>query len=145
MALITCPSCKKPVSAESSTCPGCSHTLREIPGKKSKKGCLGLSGGCLAVILILFVIGGCILAASKPTESAMRSEVCTKLGGAVCAAGSIIEGLGFVTISYHDYILFSTLTIKAGSEPEKTIAFGIFGQTITNDSRKKPERTRPGP
>lgn len=105
--------------------------------KKMNKGCLGLSGGCLALIVLVLIIVACIATATKPTESELRGEVCTKLGTLLCGGGALAESFGLVTLKYHDYIFFSTLTMQSGQGKEETIAYGVFGQVLTGDARNK--------
>jgi len=93
---------------------------------------LALPLGCLGIAVLFAVIFACIATATKPTEAAMRTEVCSKMGIFACGAGKLGESLGMVQFTYHDYLFFSTLTVKVANEPEKTAAIGILGQIMTS-------------
>lgn len=137
MSNTTCSNCALQVPAGAAACPNCRTPITAAKPKKINKGCLGASGGCLALIALVLIIVACTATASKPTESELRSEVCTKLGTLVCGGGALAESLGFVTLKYHDYIFFSTLTVQTGQDKEETIAYGMFGQVLTGDARNK--------
>jgi predicted nucleic acid-binding Zn ribbon protein len=138
MALTTCPICSKQVSEESHACPHCGHPFRS---EAKKKGSNGFMSSGLVLIVVVIILSAAFI--SKPNESKMRDEVCTKVGALACVAATFAESLGTVTISYHDYLVFSTLTIKSNQQPEKNIALGVFGQVFAGDAREeRPERSR---
>jgi hypothetical protein len=143
MAVTSCSKCGSQIPPGSERCPQCGHLNDNKASSKKIKGCAGIGGGCLALIIILFVIVACAAISSKPTESVMRSEVCTKLGTIGCGFGAVVEGFGIIKVTYHDYIFLSTLSVKISDEPEKTVAIGIFGNIFTGDARNNgPGRTR---
>jgi hypothetical protein len=80
----------------------------------------------LAVLVVI------IAAASKPNESALRNALTEKYG-LIYGAGVVAEKFGLLNVQYHDYIVFSRLSVQIPLDSERTIAYGIFGKTILPD------------
>jgi hypothetical protein len=106
----------------------------------------GLFGATASVLFLLVILVGVIAAVTKPNESALKNALLEKYG-LVYGVGALAEKIGLVEMKYHDYLIFSTLSIQLGIEPERTVAFGLFGKTVVPDafsslSRVEPPRSR---
>ena len=153
MALIFCPICSNKVSEQAPACPHCGHPIarqtalsqpQKLVIEERKAGSSGfgvLSGGCLTFILILLVIVALAAVATKPTESALKNSLAAKYGWLFQVGSTLGQNLGLVNFAYHDYLFFSTLTIQVIGEPERTAAFGVFGQVITPGEIPQPRRS----
>jgi len=79
-------------------------------------------------LILLAVVAGVAAAATKPDEAALRNAVVAKHGVGFGIGAAIGETIGTAKYTYHDYILFSTLTMHGIGGSERTLATGYFGQ-----------------
>lgn len=82
MALINCPECKKSISDQSSSCPGCGYPLKSNDTKivvKRPQGCFmqTLNIGCMIVLIlgVLFLLNIAILAIGAYTSEKDNKNV----------------------------------------------------------------------
>jgi hypothetical protein len=128
MTLIPCPTCSKEISSQASTCPNCGHPVAQgttHQPRTSRSGVIGL--------LIVLLLIGIAAAVTKPSESAMKEALLEK-HGLHYSVGAIAENVGLVEMKYHDYLIFSTLTVEILLQPERTAAYGVFGKTFVSDT-----------
>jgi hypothetical protein len=133
MALIACPECGKQVSRQAPTCPHCGYPIAGPPPAPEPQRIVvqqapprGSGGGC-ALLLILLIGAGIAAAATKPNEEAMKKALVDKHGVLFAVGAGIGEALGTAKYTYHDYVVFSTMTMEVTAIPQRTIAYGYFG------------------
>lgn len=148
MSLTNCPTCNHSVSVLAEACPQCGHP---ISARRSNQ--VASSGGLFsafaAISFVLFVIACGIAVATKPTETELKNSVLAKYG-MVYGAGVIGEKLGVLSFTYQDRVVYSTLSVNVISQPEKVIAYGLFGKVlipelISPNVGKSEETPRAGP
>src|SRR5262245_45985121 len=140
MPLIACPACGKQVSDQAPGCPSCGHPIAgPPPGQAPQKVIIEQpppqrsgGGGCI-IFLVLLVIAGIAAAATKPGELGMKKAIVAKHGAGFGFAAAFGEAIGTAKSTYHDYLVFSTLTMKDLRGTERTLAIGLFGQVIVLD------------
>ncbi len=134
MPLIACPICTKDVSAVAPACPNCGHPISKGASKPSRPVVTGtgLFSATVSVLFLLVVFATIIAAVSKPNESALRNALIEKYG-LIYGAGVVAEKLGLLNVQYHDYIVFSRLSVEIPFDSERTVAYGIYGKTIVPD------------
>jgi hypothetical protein len=81
-------------------------------------------GRLLLVILAVLLV---TLAVTKPNEAAHRAAVAQRTP-VVRAIFGMTEFLGTADLHYHDYLLFSTLTVRAASGGELPLTLGFLGK-----------------
>lgn len=131
MPLIPCPACGKSVSQQAPTCPQCGHPIAATPHEKPPQTVYvqqPKSGGSGCVLfLFLALIGGGIATATKPDEAAMKRAIVAKYGVGFGVGAAIGEAIGTAKYTYHDYLIFSTMTAEGIGGARRTIATGYFG------------------
>lgn len=134
MGLISCPICTKEISAAAVACPNCGHPVSKSVSKPLKPVVTGggLFGAFATVLFLLVVLAAIAAAVTKPNESALRGALTEKYG-LIYGAGAVAEKLGLLNVQYHDYLLFSSLSVQVPFDAERTVAYGIFGKTILPD------------
>ena len=146
MALISCPICTEEISEQAPTCPHCGHPIAKPPGGKQSPPVIiqnrTASGAGVGLLLILLILGGIIAGVTRPSESALRNALIEKYG-LVYGIGVVAERIGFVETRYHDYLVFSSLSIQVGVEPERVVAFGLFGKVFVPDAVPSLRPTQP--
>jgi zinc ribbon protein len=139
MSLISCPACSKQVSERAPACPHCGHPIAgpapEAPqviihqqqAPRSQRGCGG------GLVFLLLVVAGIVAAGTKPDEAAMMKAVVAKYGVGFGIGAAVGQAIGTAKYTYHDYFLFSTMTLQGIAGPERNIATGLFGQVIVSN------------
>ena len=84
----------------------------------------------LSIAAIFLVIA----AVTKPDEATVRAAVRDKHGLVVSLAAAFGELVGTAQYRYHDYVVFSTLTLRSMDGSEETVATGIFGSVSVKDA-----------
>src|SRR5262245_36396670 len=107
MGLISCPACGKQVSQQAASCPHCGHPIEAAAQRDVPRRSRGRVGAALVAAAL---IGGVIAAASKPDEDALIKAIQDKHGLRFVIGAVVGEAIGTAKYSYHDYVLFSTLT-----------------------------------
>ncbi|HEV7644501.1 MAG TPA: zinc ribbon domain-containing protein [Pyrinomonadaceae bacterium] len=133
MALISCPICAKDVSAQAPSCPNCGHPIAQTTNNPQPiiiEKRMSRAWGLLILLLAVITVAAAL---TKPSESVLKNALVEKYP-LLYGIGFVEEKIGLGNMKYHDYLIFSTFSVDLIGEPERTVAFGLFGKTIVPDA-----------